>query len=85
MWNLIIRVGALLSTVLIGKQLLDQVWPKEIRPARLYRPEQIARYLRTDTEQVIELIKEGTISARWVGGRPVILGASVLDFLSRTA
>lgn len=83
MWNLIFRVGMVLSTVLIGKQFFENFWPTEIRPTKLYHPHQIARYLGTNTQQVLELIQGGTLGANWVRGEPMILGACVLELLSK--
>ena len=83
MWNLFMRLGMVLSTVLIGKQFVDYFWSNEIRPTRLYNPEQVARYLGTSNKEIVELIQSGDIGARWVDGEPVILGAAILDFLSR--
>lgn len=82
MWNLFLRVGMILSTLLVGKQVLDHFWPSEIHPTRLYRPEQIARYLGTSTDHVHQLIKAGALSAKWMDDHPVVLGMSVLHFLS---
>ncbi len=83
MWNVFIRLGMVMSTMLIGKQFVEHFWPSELRPTRLYRPHQIARYLGATTGQVIELIETGALNARWVGGRPLVLGVNVLDFLAR--
>ena len=45
MWNLFIRLGMVMSTVLLGKQVIDHFWPAEIHPNRLYNAAQAARYL----------------------------------------
>ena len=81
MWNIFVRLGIVLSTALLGKQVLEHFWPSEIHPTRLYRPEQIARYLGTSLDAVHELIKAGQLNAKWVEGRPLVLGMSVLHFL----
>ena len=81
MWNLFIRLGMLMSTVLVGKQFLDSFFPSEIRPTRLYRPSQIAGYLGVSSEQVMQLIQTGYLHARWVEGEPLVLGATILEFL----
>ena len=83
MWNLFIRLGMVLSTVLVGKQFVEHLWPTEIHPTRLYRAHQIARYLGTTTGEVVQLIQAGEINARWVEQEPLVLGVSVLEFLSR--
>jgi hypothetical protein len=82
MWNLFVRLGMVLSTLLVGKQIVDHFWPTEIHPTRLYRPEQVARYLGTTTEEVMGFIRSGALSAKWVNNEPVVLGMSVLHFLS---
>jgi hypothetical protein len=33
--------------------------------------------------EVVELVQAGSINARWVNGEPLILGAAILDFLTR--
>ena len=82
MWTLCIRLGMVLSTALVGKQVLDHFWPSEVHPTRLYRPGQVARYLGTSTSHVMELIRTGDLSAKWLGEDPVVLGVSVLNYLS---
>lgn len=81
MWNLFIRLGMLMSTVLVGKQFLDSFWPSEIRPTRLYHAYQIALYLGITNEQVMRLIQTGHLRAKWVDDEPLVLGAAILEFL----
>lgn len=81
MWTLFIRLGVMLSTVLVGKQFLESFWPSEIRPTRLYQPYQIAAYLGISTKQVMWLIQTNLLHARWIDGEPLVLGAAILEFL----
>ena len=83
MWNLLLRLGTVMSTVLIGKQVVDHFWPTQIHPTQLYRPHQLARYLGTTSLRVRHLIDAGDLPAKWVEGEPVVLGAAVLHFLAR--
>ena len=83
MWTLLIRLGTVLSTVMIAKQFVDRFWPNEIQPTRLYRLNQIARYLGTSPPRVLDLIRQGHLPAKWVDQQPRVLGSSVLQFLSQ--
>lgn len=83
MWNIVVRLGMVLSTVLVGKQVVDHFWPTTINPTALYNPNQIARYLGTTAQEVLKMIEGGDLRAQWIGSRPRITGQSVLDFLQR--
>lgn len=84
MWSLFVRLGMVLSTVLVARQVADHFWPTEIHPTRLYRPRQVARYLGATTAQVHDLIHTGALPAKTMNGRPLILGVSVLHYLARS-
>jgi len=84
MWTIIVRAGMMLSTLMIGKQVVDHFWPAEIHPTRLYRVGQIARYLGTTQETVLALVEKGDLKAHWGDNEPRIPGSSVLEFLART-
>ena len=83
MWNLFIRLGMVLSTVLIAKQVADHLWPVDVQPTRVYRVEQVAKYLGASHGHVLALIEAGDLQAKWVDEKPLVLGMSILQFLSR--
>ncbi len=83
MWNLFLRLGMALSTLFVAREAVDRLFRPDLRPARLYRPREVASYLGTTVEQVLELTRTGDLRARWLGGEPMILGAAVIEFLMR--
>ena len=81
-WTLVLRGGAVVSLALAVFELYDQFF-REIRPNRLYSPDEAARLLRMESVTLMRLLRQGSIQATRVDQDYRILGQNLLDYLKR--
>ena len=60
----------------------DAIFPKDVKPHRIYTPREVARHLRVSRAEVLELITSGQLHGRQVNGRMLVLGINVERFLN---
>ncbi|MBF0275275.1 MAG: helix-turn-helix domain-containing protein [Nitrospinae bacterium] len=83
MWWVIERAGMLLMTTLMGKQLLDSFSDK-IKADKVYSTEEVAKILKVEKADVVELILMGRLKAQKVSNTYKILGRNLIETLSES-
>ncbi len=79
-WTALTRVGALLSVVLLFKDLHDLA-TRDIKPNRIYTTSEAARYLGIERVEVIALLRTNSLHGKMVDGNYRIPGQSILSYL----
>ena len=83
-WTIFERVGLLLGTLLMGKQVMEFFRDEgDIQPNSIYSPEEIASVLDIEKADVICMIHKGQLKAWKTNGLYRVLGSNVLDLLSK--
>ena len=82
-WTIFERVGLLLGTVLMGKQVMGFFGDDgDIKANSIYSPEEIASILTIEKADVMSMIHKGQLKAWKVNGFYRVLGGNILQLLS---
>ncbi|MBI2379065.1 MAG: helix-turn-helix domain-containing protein [Deltaproteobacteria bacterium] len=57
-------------------------FPNSVRPQRIYTVPEVARHLGISVAEVNRLIEGKQLKARLVGGRSLVLGSAIMEFLT---
>jgi excisionase family DNA binding protein len=68
------------GVALLGKAS-EVVFPRTVKPDRIYSAREVARFLGVSAEEVQALVASGELAGRELGGRTLILGRSVTAYL----
>ena len=82
MWNIMLRLGVILSTMLTVKEVID-LYRRDIVPHRIYSSGDAATILGMERKGVVALIGNGELKAHMVEGNYRITGASILAYLGK--
>jgi excisionase family DNA binding protein len=82
MWNILLRVGVILSTALTIKEVMD-LYQRDIVPHRIYSSKDAASILGVERIEVVTLIRNGELKAHMVDGYYRITGGNILGYLGK--
>ena len=83
-WTIFERVGLLLGTLLMGKQVMEFFEEEgDIQPNSIYSPEEIASILSIEKADVMSMINKGQLKAWRTNGLYRVLGSNLIDLLSK--
>lgn len=82
-WTIFERVGLLLGTVLMGKQVMGFFGDDgDIKSNSIYSPEAVASILTIEKADVMSMIHKGQLKAWKTNGFYRVLGSNILQLLS---
>jgi excisionase family DNA binding protein len=81
MWNVLLRLGVILSTALTIKEVVD-LYQRDIVLNRLYSSKDVAVILGIERIDVVKLVRDGNLKAHMVDGYYRITGSNILGYLS---
>jgi excisionase family DNA binding protein len=82
MWNILLRLGVVLSTALTIKEVMD-LYNRDIVPHRIYSSKDVATILGIGRIDVVKLIRNGELIAHMVDGNYRITGGNILGYLGK--
>ena len=82
-WEVVLRGGALVALAEGALALADRVFSEEVLPHKIYGTTEAARLLGMERAAVLVLVRSDKIKAKMIGGNYRILGASILEYISR--
>ncbi len=82
-WNLIMRVGTLLSFAYTVRQVTEEHREKKqiVKPERIYSSREIGRLLNMERKEVVALLQEGRLKGRLINGNFRVSGHNILEYL----
>ncbi|MBI4819886.1 MAG: helix-turn-helix domain-containing protein [Deltaproteobacteria bacterium] len=76
------NAAAIATGVVAIANARELVFPNSVKPHRIYTAVEVARHLGVSVAEVERLIASGELKAKRVGGRTLVLGTSLMSFLS---
>ncbi len=82
-WNLMMRVGTLLSFAYTVRQVTEEQREKRqiVKPERIYSSREIARLLNMERKEVVTLLQTGRLKGRLINGNFRVSGHNILEYL----